>query len=1269
MTDITNFDLHAKKLLNGTAILRAGAGTGKTYNLERLYVRMLCELKTLDENPVSVAEVLAVTFTEKAAAEMKDRIRKYIYGCVYGTELNKLYENTKKPILTQYKANLERALGDFDRAAIYTIHGFCNKILTEYPVESGFSGITNITDEEDLLARSVRECLRKHAAAGKLTHDMITWLMSNFSTTRAAESSGLSSIEKTFIEVIRKNILLTSSYCLFPDPKHIPSYTAIEKEIKKSLKDIKQTAETIGIQDWKSCFSKIGKTTDKGFTTITEFDITDEPLNCSLIIKGLSGLLAGRVDDRTGYEENVFPLKVLFKTVHGDFFQKIYKTLENVYFLEFIQLFAGIQDPASISILSSDILLNYNKIKEKENILVFDDLLYKVRDALTADNSNLLPLLKDKYAGILIDEFQDTDAVQWEIFKTIRGNRNDFPLFLIGDPKQAIYGFRGGDIATYFSVENEIDIPERIFSLSNNYRSQENLVNFFNYIFNKVFTRNIAGLSFITPENMKTEITDKGNKFLGALKKHLMTNSFYRLCRPEKEGSSPEKKMQLTYDPVTAAAAKENNVQFIALDNFHTDKRVTVVTLDEPEEKSISVEKIRRRHRTYIAGEIHALLGKNVPANEIAVLCDNNKNCSMMQETLSAYGIKAVLSRQGSIWQTREAAELRIFLDGVVHYRSAVKLKTALTSVILGIDEANIADIDNGNGIEVWAESFEKWHELLFAGKVYEVIMRALTFDPEQNLTDNADFFKRVLSGYNGERIVSNILHMAELLGELQRKEKYDGYSLLREFTRLCAEAPGGALPEDNRQVRIDSDLKAVQILTLHACKGLQWEAVFISNTDSYTPSNPLGEFYFENRRNFLLSNRLTNSSQLGNAIKAKIQQQIQEEKERLFYVGFTRAKSLLYIPYYKKKSFLNTFYKKKKWLIDNNDVFNTDIEKHICITGYLPDWHCNAEEALQGSKNINQINTDIIQYKPPNPEKLLKHKKVASFSGLTVDLEHHQSSGGVINNIIEENKGSDDEIHDEEASDKNPSEINRFNFAVGAQIGSLLHQIFENIAFSAVSDKSIDEFYIDTDLDVFFKNQAAGFYDAKWYNENGRFLKDITYHTLSSPVGGSLGDTSLRFIRSNCRKHELEFLLPMNKIDLNVSGTGFNSIHIKTTADGYLKGFIDLIFLHEGKYYVADWKSNVLGDSFIDYTHESMKKSMQEHSYFLQYRIYSLGLCAFLKNRISDFDYDRDFGGAYYFYIRGMSAATPGTGVYFDRPGKKEMKQLEKKLCKGEII
>ncbi|HMB00152.1 MAG TPA: hypothetical protein VKS21_04110, partial [Spirochaetota bacterium] len=353
-----------------------------------------------------------------------------------------------------------------------------------------------------------------------------------------------------------------------------------------------------------------------------------------------------------------------------------------------------------------------------------------------------------------------------------------------------IYGFRGGDISTYFAAEEKIcrvtrntHGSSRVFVLKENYRSHPKLVDFFNHVFENIFrNKDRKTIPAVTELKPGLDNTKKGmGKIHDRLKENIHCNVFAEISGLARDCLSPGD--AVTYDKLDTGE-KKNPAVFIPAAG---GKRVTVCNVTPARQKQ-TVAEVRKRLRNYYSDRIHFLL-HNQPElrpNEIAVLCDTNDSCCRMQEELSRYGIKSVLAQQGSIWHTTEADELQLFLDGVYNYRSDNKLKGALTSAVIGIDEADVADIMNDQRREQWTVQFEEWNRLLAAGRIQAVILAAL--HKEYFVAPGkpaGNFFQRQLGLYNGERTAANVLHMAELLGEIQRRGNLDSMALLRQLTAL----------------------------------------------------------------------------------------------------------------------------------------------------------------------------------------------------------------------------------------------------------------------------------------------------------------------------------------------------------------------------------------------------------------------------------------------------------------------------------------------------
>ena len=1253
----------APDLLCGAAVITASAGTGKTYCLERLYVRMLLGLGTADSGAPGPERILAVTFTEKAALEMKERIRSLIYSYLEEPEkLHELFPRITPGQKKQYLQHLESTRHKFDQAAIYTIHGFCRRLLAEYPAESGTQGAYETGDTSELLSRAVHETLRLYfTSSPPASKDIciINWLREHFYIKSFNEPANIMNIEKVFCRVIASSLPHEETYDFFPSCA-LFNNTSAESLLKKTAEKISilhHLLEQTGAENIRAYLADSGVNPVKDLCGIIEKFKNDfspenlknlQPDALPKIQNNLYYLLAGRSNDSSGFTDGVKILAGLFSGRAASFFRAVYNALLSIYEYRVLEIFfaENVNIPAELAVIFSGINSRFTRLKQEKKITGFDDLLLQVYRAFSAADSRLLALVQEKYCAVLIDEFQDTDAVQWKIFRLLCGHRKNFPLFLIGDPKQSIYHFRGGNLPTFFSALETVP-DTRHYELKDNYRSHPDLVAKFNILFKNIFC--VWNTCHTAP--LPETIMPQGGKFLGLLKNNLEKSTLHNLLSAYR--GTEKIPADFYYQQVNAgknsrwAGFTENAGKIILYD------------LSGSGSETLSAEKVRRHSRKYVAAEIFRLLSSGLKKNngeklcpgDIAVLCDKNEQCRQTVKDLCDLGLKAVFTRQGSVWKTDEAFEIKLFFEGLVKFRHPGCLKGALTSSLLGINEQTVCELEEQGLLDRWGAQFEKWENMITEKKVYKVILEALykTCDPEIP----HDFFRRSLSASRGSRTCANMLHLAELLHEAVYRENLDSQEILA-FINKKISAENGVFSEEESEVRLDSDLEAVEVLTLHAAKGLEWPVVFIMSSDAPKSPAVLDSFYYENKRLFTLSGRIAGSSRKNREIPVSselgsiLKKFSREEKFRLFYVGFTRAQSLLYIPFIpqgaRSTCYLHDFYRELLGYGDD-DALNhpgplldryKDVFQTVACTAELPE--------PEDDKKKSQAGTAFRAAEPP-PEKLrLKCLPVESYSSLSRGLIFSKTDG----------KAGD------ESGENQPQHpaVNRFNFAAGPQTGNLFHSLFEKIDYSLLCGHNPDSFMADSGIDRKFQAAAKLQYSALKYQAYASLIKDIFFETLKVPLGSDEKKFTLADIPSCRRRHEFQFLLPLAESALCLDIKD-RSRKLLKTPEGYLYGIIDLVFMHNDKYYIADWKSNCLGDDSGSYHEQNIIAAMQEHDYFLQYYLYTLGLYVFLSASLPGFDYDRDFGGVYYFFIRGMSKEYPGRGVFFDRPAKNMIEEL----------
>ncbi len=1178
--------------LAGMNLIEASAGTGKTYTITALYLRMLLEKSLPVEN------ILVVTFTKAATAELKERLRSRLVAVRRVFERGEADDDFSRTLLEQcpdpeqgYRL-LNRAVLDFDRAAIFTIHGFCQRVLAESAFESGrpfHMGL--VSDEQELVQEVVDDFWRLHIqdqSAGfqdyllsrRVSPDYLAGLLRGrlgrpYMVLRGQPApEGMDKLEAAFDRLFAR----TSR-----------EWAAGGEEVVKLLRDAKglngNKYRKGSIENWcRQMDSYLGAVPGPWFDNFTKF--TTATLQASLKKGGIAPehsffdlcgeLLEQREQQQQGYENLLISLQVqLVDYVNRELAER----------------------------------------KESRGVQSYNDLLLHLDQALNGKRGEALTkALKQRYGAALIDEFQDTDPIQYRIFSRIYAG-DEAPAYLVGDPKQAIYSFRGADIFAY--IEARDDAREQ-FTLDTNWRSDARLIKGVNALFS------VGHGGFLFHEI----------PFQQAL-------------------AAPEEQLNRPRLLESGGVNEPLRVGFIA---------------GQP-----SKELATRWAVSWTAAEINRLLegGRSgeitlgadaLTSKDIAVLVRSHAQGSKIRDALRDYGIYSVLRTQDNVFHSREAQELERVMSAVVEPGREVSVRTALVIQLMGLSGTDIARLSlDETELEGYLETFRHYHQV-WREKGFIRMFRLLL--REQDLP------ARLRGMESGERRLTNLLHLGELLHRAERAEKPSMEGLVKWLSHRRSSERA---EDEEHQLRLESDEKLVQIVTIHKSKGLQYPVVFApfawggglwaggdGTVDYHDPD--------DNYRAVLDMGSDEWEQSLLHA-----QREEMSENLRLLYVALTRAQERCYLLWGNVKG---AGHSALGWLLHppaDPDALNalSGQEAHFKTLGdddlyqRLQQWKRDAasgvhiervdayaeppSSGLQGAtgESAGELACRSIQ------REIQRDRRITSFSALTVhgssvELPDHDAAGP----------------DEETVQEISPPGYDIFSFPRGARPGSCLHAIFEDIDFTDTGGGLLQQ--------VVSEKLAAYGFDEIW----GPAVSDMVGNVLNSELeeGVSLGRVTpaKRFV-------ELEFYYPLAPVHgqglaslLQQHGFGGNS-HLERAIEqlrfqdisGYMKGFIDLVFEADGRFYLLDYKSNWLGGTTDDYCRERMEEVMARDYYFLQYLLYTLALHRYLKTRIADYDYERHFGGVHYLFLRGIDANTESrTGIYKDRPERGLVEALEHFIC-----
>lgn len=1166
--------LNAKTVaLDGSNLIEASAGTGKTWTISWLYLRLIAH------EDLRVNQVLVVTYTEAATAELRDRIRKRLAEALAFLE-DQLTEESYAELLQATELDkailirrLQRALVSFDEAAVYTIHGFCKRVLTDNAFEAHLRFESELVANEDQLLTELSDqfwyqYFHKPDALHsqllqtyKLTPDRLLKDVRSF-IGKPYLTEPVLGVNPDNFQTLKQGLEQQLSVCGQTWAKH---KTAIQQLLWQALQDKVLNANVYKktkLLDWYNALDSLF------------VDYILSPMAVEALDKLSADCMASKLN-----KNKVAPKHVFFTQV-----QAAAKVQQE--YLAFL--------PLALEQLRLDLLhhlrVTLPKRKQQLGILTFDDLLIHLREVL-AKYPSFAARLADKFPAALIDEFQDTDPIQYDIFNTIYAQKTDKRLFFVGDPKQAIYGFRGADIHTYLKASRRVD---HRYTLAHNYRSHENFLRALNHLFaqSRQPFRNEIAYEEVSAGKMQADL--KVDPPLPSLR-------LWDWNRLDQEANVTQ-----VQDEIAEAVA---------------DDIARLLNLAQQGKASIGEQPIQSR--------------------DIAVLVRTNPQGERVKQALLKRGIASVKKSRESIFQTREAADLRTFLRAVAAPKQQALIKQALVSELFGYNATQLIALDTQpDALDRELEAFETWHQT-WVNRGFMSMFRQWMIQRKR--------YAFLLSLPDGERRLTNLLHLAEIV---HTESRLTGHGMPTVIRWLQHQA-NLEFSENEHELRLESDENLVQIVTIHKSKGLEYGIVYCPYLwhEREARSLPTWFNWYDSQTDLAC---LQPALLASDTEKHALYQAEQAENLRLLYVALTRAKYHCTIAMVSGHIKQFDYYSGLGWLLFG-DLGNSKaiLGKAIKESPISPEERQHLmQQRLKQIVNKSQglmryealpVLAEPQRYQSPQNERVVNIRrfsnrippvpKVGSFSGLTAGLDDEQPDYDVLvwqtAPITEANQGI---------------------FPRGAQAGSCLHKMLEELDFIQPLAEQRDTVLVPALDKHGIKNT--------WLTAAEVLLNN----TLQTPLTEGF---SLSQLPRSQRLDELEFYFPIQQLrvadlqrvllkhlpkDWQAIQRAVRQLNFKQLT-GYMKGFIDLIYEYNGRYYIVDYKSNDLGSAFSDYTFEAMLNEMAEHHYYLQFLIYCVALHRYLKMRLPSYDWHQHFGGVQYLFLRGMNPYQTGSGVFAYQP------------------
>ena len=1169
--------------LQGTQLIEASAGTGKTFTLATLFTRLVVE------RGLRIGQILAVTFTDAATQELRKRIRERLALAARLVDLPPAAQDAADVQLTRQilqrhlqqagestaalRRRLQVAADEIDLASVFTIHGFCTRVLREHALESGhtFDPPELLASDRELLAELAADLWRVHANDAA-TLEPLTWLWN----TPQALAADL-------------RALLRPLPLLPPPPARTPDDP--RPALRQAARQLAAAIRSEGDAFFSSLCDAVQQRWLNGVSYKLSWlqplcgdlrgwalrDDPDELLDAAYLPALLPAALAAKTNkafaDRTPASSVQGPLQ------------------------HYVELLQQRQDwlrgsaLAFLHVLRGEALQRLAALKRSRRVQTYDDLIDGVAVALEGEHRlTLVGQLRAQYRVALVDEFQDTDARQWRIFQTVFGDSPETSalglapaLFLIGDPKQAIYGFRGGDIHTYLEAKQDARPAP---ALTANFRSRPALLRAVQALY-----ANAGAAAF-------------GNN-------------------------------AIHFDPVQPGGVRQDDDYLL---QGAVAPALTVRVLRSEGDKAFSADRSRAVATQACVAAIHQVLcaarrgearlrGKPVQPGDIAVLVRSHREAALVQGALAALGIPAVAAGRQSLYATAEAHELRTLLLALLQPADEGRLRAAMATVLLGHTASTIAGMEREGELQRQMQAqLLHWRERWQRGGPFAVVAEVCAAQAE-----------RLLALIDGERRLTNYLQLGELLQEASARAL--GMHGLLDW--LQGQMTHADQNDEQQLLRLESDARRVQIITLHKSKGLEYPLVYLPfvGIDGNGPATASHCIIHDDGQRQL--HWKMDKDEAWKRASECSQNEQRDEDARLLYVGLTRAEHALWIA--------------------AGDLAGLARSRLAPMLGDLQALAAHADVAIEDGPlpaSLPPLQLDV-EGEVPAVRALTRRVPhdwwVYSFTQLAqadADAGNDVDAAATVLPAPAADEPAGAELPLEPAAPEPASDVpppdTRF---MGSRFGNVLHDALENTDFAAWSgwqpgdaapaqqapvlrDALRGEGYADADLD-----------------DGMAVLVPLVGRTLTVvlPEGGALHS-----VPPSQRRAEIEFHFAIEPTSVSAllqvlhahgiarSRRGFG---LRRQLEGLMTGKIDLTYVRDGRWYVLDYKSNRLPA----YTPDLLEVAMRHSEYDLQALIYTVALHRWLRFRLGTaYDYERDMGGIRYLFCRGLDGS--GNGVHARR-------------------
>lgn len=1188
---------------SGLHWIEASAGSGKTFTLSALMCRVLLESHL-------PSEVVATTFTRAATAELKARIRSRLIdvsrsfekrreftpeqNLAYAEEIKSsdvLFSTLLVKFASQVSYACERAklvIDQLDLLFVGTLDSFSQKLLREFAFESGKIDRVEVTDNSKKYTHQI-------------VHDTLrAWIEQQpLHIVELLYGSGALKSPEQYIKIVEDSLNFGSAELKQPGMPKIETQQIIDSAAHLKDFDASRFFEYSHVNGahFATVSGSIFRPTGK-FSLIFDQAI---PELLEIIERGDIGAIFGK-----GFDANFSVLKSLAKNFRSEkiFTGKCAADAKERFYAD-AELHAIVAIVEQLIALESEIgnleaMLKYHLcVAAKEQLpamlqglsqTTFSQQIKTLLDALQGSNGEYFAeAVHEKYKVIIVDEFQDTNQDQDNALALIWRNKARLDkgcMIMVGDRKQAIYGFRGGDMLTFVNAHADVTRKKGCFyNLAHNHRSIPELVEVVDALFQQ----------------------------------------------------NPNFGDGVTYMPVTAGGREHPALIQGGVRNPHPLRWVSIKKGVDPHMQM--AQQVIGLLKEAQAGELLIESGEDanpVSEEDIAIIAKSNEDLDKIQYELERSGVSVNRPSKRSVFDGATANDVAAIFSAIMSPFDEQKVRRAILSPMIGENLNSIAKLEAAtDGLGKYIAEFST---------IREIWLERGFLSAWQYLFDTFTVWQRVITsnGKESERVVVNLRHISEILA--QQATNFSGAQALFQWFLRQVTNPSQREWEMERPLSSDSGVK---LMTIHKSKGLEFKIVLLFKADSllrdsFKTLNYSTKTVVDPKSKVEIQKRVIGVGTKDSYEQEELDQhklRIEAENRREWYVALTRAVNRMYVFMHDEKgtSLSGVGYWK------NASGFDHAYASHQPLLEGIQKYESAASMGLE----VHGVDM---------PDKRFYPKQLSSFSELLQHLKPHEVQDFLVQNhtplLIE------DESHKSVFAYTETADLPKINlnFPKGTVAGTYLHEVLDFVDLTSIESSGADIVKrMKNNYPIVF-NQVLEKYDMdtqQLQEAMTTWFKDITEANIHDGF-------KLNTLKPKTYLSEMPFCMSMQDQYFDTSKIHdllkFHGITIpqinRAEAVRYLVGTIDLVYQHQGMFYVADYKSNFLGASYRDYATEDLHKSMGQNSYYLQAIIYAVALHRYLKTRLSNYSISEHLGGSTYLFLRGMKS-NHENGVFHWKPSE----------------